>query len=139
MLSLVVVILLSLEIAYFAIQNSAVVDLRFMNYQLTGLPIYFVAVVSLLVGVIVAWLISAMSSASHFIKLRNKDGIIEQDRKVIKDLKDKIAHLELEKTKLKDEDRQVIAETRHEEESVIVDRPSFVSRLFHPKVEAVNS
>lgn len=112
MLGLIVTIIFSLEVAYFAIQNSSGVPIRFVNYQFTGIPIYIVVVTSILAGVLMAWFISALNSASYFMKLRSKDSTINKDRKDILEMKSKIRNLEIENEKLRNQKRVIVKEEK---------------------------
>lgn len=115
MLGLIVTIIFSLEVAYFALQNSSGVPLRFVNYQLTGIPIYIVVIVSILAGVLISWFISALNSASYFMSLRSKDSTINRDKKEMQEMKIRLKNLEVENEKLRDQKRPIVKDDRVED------------------------
>jgi uncharacterized integral membrane protein len=58
MLSIFLSVCLGLAIGYFATQNTAPVSLQFGEFVLDNVPLYVVAVGSLLVGLLIAWIFS---------------------------------------------------------------------------------
>jgi uncharacterized integral membrane protein len=137
MLSLIVTILFALAIAYFAIQNTLGVTLVLANNIVTGVPLYFIVIGSVLTGVILASIISGLNAFSAYRKLRGKEQIIQEDRKQIHDMQEKIMTLEAENTQLRTENERRTEEVRtvdHDEEPN--HRPSFFHNLFHPRTES---
>ena len=100
MLSLIVTILFGLGITFFAFQNSILVPVNPLGTQVFSMPLYLVAVISLLAGVVMAWVISLSSGLSHFIQIKGKENVIHNDKKEIKQLNEKIHDLEIEQEKL---------------------------------------
>lgn len=134
MLSLIVTILFALAIAYFAIQNTIGVTLVLANNILTGVPLYFIVIGSVLTGVILASIISGLNAFSAYQRLRGKEQIIAADKEQIQGLQEKVMTLEAENTQLRTEHARTddnIREGEHEEAHV--QRPSFFHNLFHPK------
>lgn len=101
--TLIVTVLFGLIIAYFAIQNTAVISLNFLNYQVTGIPLYIVVVGALLVGLLISWILSIVNSISTGFKIMGKESKIKDYRKENAGLLKQIHQLELENTKLKAE------------------------------------
>ena len=58
MLSILLSVCLGLVIGYFATQNTAPVSLQFGEFVLDNVPLYVVAVGSLLLGLLIAWIFS---------------------------------------------------------------------------------
>lgn len=126
MLTLIVLLLTGLGIAYFAIQNTQGVTLTFANYPLTNIPVYLVTLISMLLGIILAWILSIPGILSGLFESRGKDHTITQAHRSIDDLKEHIRSLEVENARLKG--------TRGEEEIVETDekmeyRPTLMTRL----------
>ncbi|MBA3724478.1 MAG: hypothetical protein H0W89_06380 [Candidatus Levybacteria bacterium] len=138
MLSLIVTILFALAIAYFAIQNTIGVTLVVANNILPNVPLYFVVISSVLVGIILASIISGLNALSAYQRLRGKEKIIAQDQRQIHDLQEKVSLLEARKTQLTT-DHEVhnddVQPVIHEEKEEQAHRPSFFHNLFHPKTE----
>ncbi len=131
MFGLIVTILFALEMAYFATQNTGTVALRFVNYEIAGVPMYVVVMSSILLGVILSWFINLISSAAYFMNIRSKENVIQQDRKAIDDLKKRMRELESENTRLRGHKREAILEKRqiplHDDMSY---KPSIFERVF---------
>jgi uncharacterized integral membrane protein len=58
MLSILLSVCIGLGIGYFATQNTAPVTLQFGEFVLDNVPLYMVAVGSLLAGLLIAWIFS---------------------------------------------------------------------------------
>ena len=136
MISLIVAILFGLSITYFAFQNAVGVPVTFAGYQLTGVPLYLVAIFSVLAGITMAWFISAIEGISHYRSIRRKDSLIHNDQKEIAALQEKVHDLEAENARLR-EDRGVLVDRRDErvetqnvETQDVRHKPSFFERLF---------
>ncbi|OGE25747.1 hypothetical protein A3H85_02005 [Candidatus Daviesbacteria bacterium RIFCSPLOWO2_02_FULL_40_8] len=103
MATLIVTVLFGLIIAYFAIQNTAVISLHFLNYQISGVPTYIVVVGSLLVGLFLSWIISFVNNIATGFAMRGKDIKIKDSGEENAALLRSNHQLELENTKLKAE------------------------------------
>lgn len=132
MLGLVVAIIFSLEVAYFASQNSVGIPLHFVNYTWSGIPLYVVVVSSILIGVMISWFISAVNSASYFMKVRSKDSIIQRDKKELLEMKQRIQKLEVENERLKvqrdNSSKHHVTERVHETD--LEHKPSILEKVF---------
>lgn len=103
MATLIVTLLFGLIIAYFAIQNTAVISLNFLNFTMPGIPTYIVVVGALLVGLLLSWILSLLNDIATGFTIRGKDSKIKDYSKENAELL-KINHqLELENTRLKAE------------------------------------
>jgi uncharacterized integral membrane protein len=103
MLALLVIILFGILIAVFATQNTGFVDISFANYQLTGIPLYFVALIGLLMGVLISWILSFFDAVSSFFTMHGKDSKINDQSRSITGMKQKIHSLEIENARLRGE------------------------------------
>lgn len=134
MFSLIVAILFGLSITFFAFQNSAGVPIVLGNFFLPNTPVYLVVIISMLVGILMAWFISALEGMSHFMSVRRKDNVIRDDRKSMVQMEEKIRTLEAENAGLKHQapEKEVVVEDRHEASEYIehARRPSFFERFF---------
>lgn len=100
MLSLIVAILFGLGITFFAFQNSILVPVNLTGTILFTVPLYLVMVISVLAGIIMAWIISLADSLSHFIQIQGKESVINNDKKIIQQLKEENQNLEKENVRL---------------------------------------
>lgn len=128
MLSLIIVFLFALGVAYFAIQNTFAVHVVFASTVFHDVPLYFLVIASVLVGIILASLINSLDTLSAYMKIRGKDHRIHSDQKAIDDLQQKIHDLEIENAKLKVKDDKIIEE-KHLEEKAPEHRPFFRHNL----------
>ena len=100
MATLIVTVLFGLIIAYFAIQNTAVISLNFLNYTFPGIPAYIVIVGALLVGLFSSWIISFVNDIATGFTMRGKDSKIKDYGKENAELLKLNHQLELENTRL---------------------------------------
>ncbi len=101
MATLIATVLFGLIIAYFAIQNTAVISLNFLNYQIPGIPSYIVIVGALLIGLFSSWVISFVNNIATGFTMRGKDSKIKDYKKENAQYLKQIHQLELENTRLK--------------------------------------
>lgn len=137
MLSLIVVFLFALGVAYFAIQNVFAVPIVFGSYVLQNVPLYFVVIASMLVGILLASLISSIDTLAAYMKLRGKENRIHSDEKAIDNLQQKVHDLEVQNAELKSAHNHPDARTAHTEIATTEDeqahrRPTLLGGLLHP-------
>ena len=77
MSTLVLTVLFGIAFAYFAAQNTGVVDVNMAGYALS-LPLYAVALTSLLLGVGLSWVISLLNGIVTFFSGYRKDTKIKE-------------------------------------------------------------
>lgn len=100
MATLLVTVLFGLIIAYFATQNTGVIALNFLNYEIPGIPVYIVVIGALLVGLFLSWIIALINEIGTGFTIRGKESKIKDYKKENTELL-KINHqLELENAKL---------------------------------------
>lgn len=99
---LVVAIIIGSGIAYFSAQNTQPVSIYIGGYEVyTYIPLYVVIIVSLVAGILIAWLISLLGTISSKITIHGKEHTIREDNKRIAELTKKVHQLELENARLK--------------------------------------
>jgi len=103
MFTLVFTILIGVGISLFAVQNTHAVTLVLANYPLTGIPLYIIVVLSLLLGIIVSFVTYLMSSLSSSFAISKRDRVIRSEQTTIEHLQEKIHDLEIENTRLRGE------------------------------------
>lgn len=129
---LIAAVLFGLAFAFFATQNTTGVTLRFYDVVWTGVPLYLIALGSLLVGFIIAWIISLFDWAATTLTVYDKDHSIRKRERVINDLSHRINELEIENAKLRGNDTEAVI---HEPsiEKTPTHRPSFFDRFRRPR------
>ncbi len=103
MLALIVLIVFGIGVAFFATQNTQMISVTLANYSLTGIPLYFIVLGSLLLGFVVSWLISLVDVISSALKIHGKENTIKGANKQISELTREVHQLELENERLKAE------------------------------------
>lgn len=103
MLALLVLIVFGIGVAIFATQNTQISTLNFGNYAFTNVPVYFLVLIALLLGIFISWIISLLGSISSSLTIYGKDTKLKRSSKEISDLHETIHNLELENTKLQAE------------------------------------
>lgn len=86
---------------YLAQNNLAIVSLHLGTYEFTGIPLFYIIIGSLLVGLGVAFLFQFVHSIINAISMRGKDNTIKQGNSDIVGLTKRIHQLEIENEKLK--------------------------------------
>ena len=103
MLSLIIVFIFGLAVAFFATQNTRGVDVILVNSLLPAVPLYIVVLISILFGLFMGWIISLVGTVSSFFRIRGKDTEIQHSQSSVHDLEKKVHDLEIENTRLKTE------------------------------------
>ncbi len=101
MFTLIIFLVIGLIIAYLAISNSMLVTLNFGPYVFPGIPLFYIIVGSLLIGLGLSYFVALIRSISTGFTMRKKDKKIKETRSEIVDLTKRIHQLELENEKLK--------------------------------------
>lgn len=102
MLAVIITIIFAIVVAIFATQNTESVAINIYQYT-ASLPLYFIVLVSLLIGFIFAWILHLMNAFNSFLALRGKNRVIKKEKKANAELTNKVSDLENEKTKLETE------------------------------------
>jgi uncharacterized integral membrane protein len=102
-LRLIVIILFAILVAYFSIQNTALVTLHFWQYTFPGTPVYVVILASLLVGLIIGWLMYIWKAVFSSFTQRGQEKELKGANKTIVDLTKRVHTLALENARLKGE------------------------------------
>lgn len=108
MLVLVVAILYGFVFAYFATQNTLQVTLTLGNFVFTGVPLYLIALGSLLMGTLLALVINLIESVPTNLALRDNETRIIDANQTIENQTKRIHALEMENLQLKDSEPRVI-------------------------------
>lgn len=98
--AIILAVLIGLGIAFFATQNTQGITVHLINYSWKAVPIYVVMACSLLLGLMLAWILSVAQSLSSYFSLHKKDDKIKQANKTIAELTKQVHNLELENAKL---------------------------------------
>ena len=100
MFSFIIYLILAIVFGYFATQNTKPISVIFASYKIENIPLYVVLGVTLLIGLFFSWFIGLFDSLASAMKIRGKEHIIKDDKKIIRELTKKINQLEIENAKL---------------------------------------
>lgn len=129
---LVTAILFGIGIAYVAIQNTAGVTFKLGAYTWRDVPLYIIAVGSLLFGVFISWMLALIDSAFTAFVLQGKNQELKKNERFIGDLRKRIHDLEMENTQLRGiEKQEEIHDEVQEHQYEPLHRPNFFHRLRH--------
>lgn len=142
MLTLILTVIIGIAFAFIAIQNTNPVTVSLYNTQFSNIPLFVVMLGSLLVGLLVAGIMSALDSLGSYIALHRKDSKINEAHTTIGDMQKRVHDLELENAHLRGEHTgetdahdhlqpTATDEHTHEEEKTHKPRFSFMDRLRH--------
>jgi uncharacterized integral membrane protein len=122
---LLIGVIFGLGFAYLATQNAALVALQLAGYSLS-MPLYVVALGSLLIGLVVAWLMSAVDWASWSLRVQGRESVIRKQERELEELRAKVLELEKQNIQLRTPKQSEI----RDEKVVISDRPrTIIERL----------
>ncbi len=101
MLNIIFMLIAGSVFAYIAKDNLAPVSLTVAHYTFTGIPLFFVIIGSLLVGLVIAYFVQIVISITNSFALRSKQKLIKSSQDEILELTKRVHQLELENEKLK--------------------------------------
>ncbi len=130
MFALILLILFSLGMAFFATQNTGPVDVHMANYLLPRVPIYMVVIGSMLLGIFISWLLSLLGTISSSLTIHGKDAALKKANDTIERLKEDKHNLELEIAHLNGEQKEehIVKEV---DDETVEPTSSLTNRLKH--------
>lgn len=131
MVTLFIVIVFGLGVAYFATQNTNAVSLNVANYFIEKVPLYVIVIVSILFGIFVSWLVSIANSIASVLRIHGKETELREAHHTIDSLKQDNNKLLIENAHLKGEREETVAyeEGGGSVQNREVTHPSFVHRI----------
>jgi uncharacterized integral membrane protein len=100
-------LVLGLVIGYFATQNTTPVALQFGDYILADIPLYVVAVGSMLLGLFIAWIFYFARTVSSALTIYGKDSAMKKAKQTVAELEQRVGELEDENHQLKNDRKAV--------------------------------
>ncbi len=100
--TIILAVVVGLGIGYFATQNTTLISLYFGPYAFPNIPLYFVVVGAVLLGLLLAWVFSLVNSFSSKITLHGKENQIKENKRTIAELTKEVHQLELDDARLKE-------------------------------------
>ncbi len=108
MLNIILLILAGTSFVYIAKDNLSPVTLSLVHYSFDNIPLFYVIIASLLVGLILSYVFQIIKSVANAFTLRgNKQKIVSSQAEIL-ELTKRIHQLELENEKLKHEGPQIV-------------------------------
>ncbi|HEV8342060.1 MAG TPA: lipopolysaccharide assembly protein LapA domain-containing protein [Candidatus Binatia bacterium] len=101
MLVLLIAVIFGLAVSYFATQNTTPVTIRVAEYALEDVPLYLVAIGSLLVGLFIAWILYFAKSVSSTVTIYGKNHAVKRAQQTAAGLEQRVHELETENERLK--------------------------------------
>lgn len=108
MLNIIYLLITGSVFAYLAKDNLTPVTLSLANYTIPNIPLFFVVVGSLLVGLVFSYVLQIITNIANSYVLRGKRIEIKSGKSEILELTRRIHQLELENEKLKHGEPQVV-------------------------------
>jgi len=103
MLDLILFLVIGSIFVYISRFNFTPVSVNLGFYVFSNVPLFFVIVGSLLIGLVLSYLVSLISSISNSFTLRGKNKEIKKNKNEVLELTKRVHQLELENKKLKNE------------------------------------
>lgn len=101
MITLVVTVALGLAFALIAVQNTQTANLNLWSYYLPNVPVYLIALIPLLLGLLASLIIHTLKDLSSTLTITKQSSDIKKTREENAELLNKNHKLEIENTKLK--------------------------------------
>jgi uncharacterized integral membrane protein len=102
MLSVFFSVIFGLAIGYFATQNTAPVTIQLGELSVQNVPLYFVAIGSLILGFSIAWIFYLARTVSSTFTISGKDRLVKRTETATDlDLERRIRQLESENARLR--------------------------------------
>lgn len=130
MLTLLILVIFGLGMAFFATQNTLPIAITIANYTFVGVPLYGIVIGSMILGIFVSWLVNMVDAISSTLTIHGKNSALRQAHEELDTLKQEKHKLEIENAHLRGKPQQFLAEDE-EEERKQHSRPSFFHRLRH--------
>lgn len=103
MLAIIFIIILSLLISFLATLDSSPVDLRFGDSTMSGIPLFFVVFVALIVGAVLASVKTIVNLITSKLTIMGKNSDLKKSYKTSDQLQEKVDKLEEEKLAFKEQ------------------------------------
>ena len=103
MLSIVLTIILSLAISFLLTLHSSPATLRFGETTLSGIPLFFVVFVSLIMGALLASITTIVNLIKSKLAIMGKNSDLKKSHEATSQLQEKVNKLEEEKSILKEQ------------------------------------
>jgi len=102
MFAVIITLIFAIGVAFFAGQNTTSVVIHLFQYE-KSIPLYFIVLVSILMGFVLAWILHLLNAFASLFVLRGKDTVIKKGKKENTELTNKVHNLEIEKAQLEKE------------------------------------
>jgi len=107
MLNLIFLLLMGSALAYISKFNLAPISVNLGFYTISNVPLFYVIIGSLLIGLVISFLMQLLKNISNAFILRSKKKEIKTSQEEILELTKRIHQLELENEKLKHTDAEI--------------------------------
>ncbi len=103
MLSLILLLILGSGIAFLSLQNTQLVTVTFLTYSVSNIPLYFVIIGSLMVGILMAYVLYLSKAISSGLTIRGQRNKLKHEKLENAELTKSVHQLELKNAGLKKE------------------------------------
>lgn len=101
MLILILILIVGSFLVYISKYNFMLVSVNFGSHVISNIPLFYVIVGSIVVGLALSYLFFLAKSISTYFSLRGKDTEIKKNKDEVLELTKRVHQLELENEKLK--------------------------------------
>lgn len=101
MLLLILILVSGSLLVYLSQSNLTPVALQFGPYVFPNIPLFYVIVGSLVIGLGLSYIFYLVHAISNSLAMRSKDTVIKKNRNTVAELTKRVHQLELENEKLK--------------------------------------
>lgn len=101
MLNIILLLVAGSALTYISKYNQEIVSINMGFYSMNEIPLFYVIVGSVLVGLVLSYIVQIIRNVSTYFEIRSKSKQIESDQEEILDLTKRVHQLELANEKLK--------------------------------------
>ncbi len=101
MLNIILLLLVGSGLTYISQYNLALVSVDMGFYQISDIPLFYVIVGSVIIGLVLSYLLQLVRDVSTYLEIRRKSKQIKSSQAEILDLTKTVHKLELQNEKLK--------------------------------------
>lgn len=124
MASLILLVLFSFLIAFFATENTATVNMTVAGATINAIPLYIVVLSSLLIGILISWIIHLASFFSHSATIHSKESELKNAGSKLKELENRNKEL---KTQINNMQKQIDINNKKAKQNL--HNPSILDKL----------
>ena len=112
MIAIILLLVVGSVLVYLSKFNFMLVSVNLGMYTIADIPLFYVIIISVLVGLVLGYLAYLFHAIGNSYKLRGKNKLIEKNKEQVLELTKRVHQLELENKKLEDSSGRTPIDTK---------------------------